>query len=181
MTEESWSLDAGNGELHILTGVTGRAAKMGHRLTMGMQSWRASVDWKAGQPVHAELTVDVDSLEVLKGEGGVTPLGGPEKGIARNNALKSLDAKKFPQIRYSSDNIAKTDTGYRMTGTVEIHGTSRPQVVDVTVDRTGDSWNLATQVTLTQTDFGVKLISLFMGSMKVADELTVEFHATYPE
>jgi polyisoprenoid-binding protein YceI len=180
MNDATWSLTADNGELHILTGVTGRAAKMGHRLTMAMQSWLASVDWKNGEPTHAELTVDVDSLEVLKGEGGLTPLGGPEKGIARNNALKSLDAKKFPQIRFSSDDIAKTDNRYRMTGSVEIHGTTRPQVVDLLVENTGDTWNLSTQVRLTQTDFGVKLISLFMGSMKVADELTVDFHATYP-
>lgn len=181
INDAKWSLNADNGELHILTGVTGRAAKMGHRLTMAMRSWRASVDWKDGVPTHAGLTVDVDSLEVLKGEGGVTPLGGAEKGIARNNALKSLDAKKFPQIRFSADDIAKIDIGYRMTGAVEIHGTTRPQIVDLKVDHTGDTWNLSTQVRLTQTDFGVKLISLFMGSMKVADELTIDFHATYPD
>lgn len=180
MDDTRWSMDADNGQLHILTGVTGRAAKMGHRLTMGMQSWRASVDWKDGTPTHAELTVDVDSLEVLKGEGGVTPLGGPEKGIARNNALKSLDAKKFPQIRFLADDIAETDAGYRMSGTVEIHGATRPQIVDLTVNQVGETWDLSTQVKLTQTDFGVKLISLFMGSMKVADELTIDFHATYP-
>ncbi|MCW1960206.1 MAG: YceI family protein [Mycobacterium sp.] len=181
MNDANWSLSADNGDLLLLTGVTGRAAKMGHRLTMAMQSWRASLDWKGGVPTHAELAVDVDSLEVIKGEGGVTPLGGPEKGIARNNALKSLDAKKFPQIRFSSDEIAKTGSGYRMTGTVEIHGTSRPQVVDLNVEQTGDTWKLATQVRITQTDFGVKLISLFMGSMKVADEVVIDFHATYPK
>ena len=54
--------------------------------------------------------------------------------MVRSNALKSLDVKKYPQIRFSADDIAKTDTGYRMTGTVEIHGTSRPQVVDLDVD-----------------------------------------------
>ncbi len=180
MNDTHWSMDADNGQLHILTGVTGRAAKMGHRLTMGMQSWRASVDWRDGAPIHAELTVDVDSLEVLKGEGGVTPLGGPEKGIARNNALKSLDAKKFPQIRFTSADIAETEAGFRMSGTVEIHGATRPQVVDLKADQVGETWNLSTQVKLTQTDFGVKLISLFMGSMKVADELTIDFQATYP-
>lgn len=174
-----WSLDADDGELLILTGVTGRAAKMGHRLTMAMQSWQASVQWNDGVPTHAELTVDVDSLHVVKGEGGLTPLGGPEKGVARSNALKSLDAKKFPQIRYTADDIVKTATGYRMNGTVQIHGTTRPQVVEVAVDDNGETRVLSAQVKITQTDFGVKLISLFMGSMKVADEVTIDFHATY--
>jgi hypothetical protein len=42
---------------------------------------------------------------VVKGDGGVTPLSGPEKSVARFNALKSLDAKKFPQIRFTTDDI----------------------------------------------------------------------------
>jgi hypothetical protein len=40
---------------------------------------------------------------------------------------------------------------------------------------------LSTQVRLLQTDFGVKLISLFMGAMKVSDEVVIDFHATHPK
>ena len=177
----SWSLEPTTGELLLRTGVTGRAAKMGHRLTMVMQSWRGSVEWSGGSPSHVEVIVDVDSLEVLSGEGGVTPLGGTEKGVARSNALKALDAKKFPQIRFAADDIAQTADGYRMTGLVEIHGTSRPQVVDLKVDDTGDALALSSQVRLLQSDFGVKLISLFMGAMKVSDEVAIDFHATHPK
>ena len=177
----TWTLDTSVGELQILTGVAGRAAKMGHRLTIGMTSWQASVEWQGERPVAAELVVEVDSLQVLKGEGGVTSLSGPEKGVARSNALKSLDAKKFPQIRFSTSDIAKTADGYRMTGSVEIHGTSRPQVVDVAVEDRGENWALSTRVPVTQTDFGVKPYSLLMGSMKVADEVTIAFTATYPK
>ena len=177
----TWSLDASNGELRILSGVTGRAAKMGHRLTMAMQSWRATLQWDGETPTSAELLVDVDSLEVLSGEGGVTPLGSTEKGVARSNAVKAMDAKKYPQIRFVSSDIAKTSDGYRLTGTLEIHGTSRPQVVDLKVHDAGAAWELSTQVPVTQTEFGVKLISLLMGAMKVADEVTIDFHASYPK
>lgn len=181
MSESSWALTAADGELRILTGVAGRAAKMGHRLTIGMQSWQAKVGWEGGKPTGAELTVDVDSLEVLGGEGGLTPLAGPEKGVARSNALKSLDAKKFPQIRFTTDDVAKTADGYRLTGTVEIHGTSRPQTVDVTVADRGDALALSARVPVTQSDFGVKPYSLMMGALKVADEVTIDFSATHPK
>lgn len=181
MKNATWTLDAADGELHILTGVTGRAAKMGHRLTIAMQSWQASVQWSGDAPTHAELSVQVDSLEVLSGEGGVTPLSGPEKGVCRNNALKSLDVKKFPTIRFVADDIAKTSGGYRMTGTVDIHGISRPQSVDLTVADDGDTWALSSSVGVNQNDFGVKPFSLFMGTLKVADEVTIEFRATHPK
>lgn len=179
MPESSWSLSAADGELHILTGVAGRAAKMGHRLTIGMQSWQGVVRWAGDQPASVELVVDVDSLDVLSGEGGLTPLAGPEKGVARSNALKSLDVKKFPQIRFTAGGVEKTADGYRLSGTVEIHGTARPQVVDVAVEDRGDVLALSAQVPVTQSDFGIKPYSLMMGSLKVADDVTIEFSATH--
>lgn len=179
MNESTWSLTAADGELRILTGVAGRAAKMGHRLTIGMGSWQAGVHWAGGQPTGADLTVEVDSLQVLGGEGGLTPLAGPEKGVARSNALKSLDAKKFPQIRFTADEVTKTAGGYRLNGTVEIHGTVRPQTVDVEVADQGDALALSAQVQVTQSDFGVKPYSLMMGALKVADEVTIAFSAKH--
>lgn len=181
MIAANWLLGPDSGSLQIHTGTAGRAAKMGHRLTIAMQSWEASVQWSGDSPTHAELTVQVDSLDVLGGEGGVTPLSGPEKGVATTNALKSLDAKKYPTIHFSADDIAKTPDGYRMTGTVEIHGKTRPQVVDLKVAEADGVWTLSTQVTLNQTDFGVKPYSLFMGTLKVADEVTIDFAATHPQ
>jgi len=178
MTESVWTLTPADGELHILTGVAGRAAKMGHRLTLAMDSWQASVRWRGEEPASAEVTVDVDSIDVLGGEGGLTPLTGPEKGVCRSNALKSLDAKKFPQIRFTADRISKTAGGYRLDGTVEIHGTSRPQSVDLAVTDAGDVLSLSARVGLAQTDFGVKPFSLMMGALKVADEVTIAFSAT---
>ncbi len=181
MTDSTWKLEPADGELTVLTGVAGPAAKMGHRLTIAMQSWHATVDWRGKAPGAVLLEVDVDSLQVLQGEGGVTPLSGPEKGIVRANALKSLDAKKFPKIRFTADDIAKTAGGYRLTGTVEIHGTSRPQVVDLAVGEDGGDWVMSAEVPVTQSDFKVKPYSLLMGTMKVADEVTVRFSARHPK
>ena len=64
-----WSLEPSNGELLVRTGVAGPGARMGHRLTIAMKRWQASVQWSDGEPVAAQLTVEVDSLEVLRGEG----------------------------------------------------------------------------------------------------------------
>ena len=45
MKTADWTLNQDDGELRILTGVAGPAAKMGHRLTIVMQSWQAAVAW----------------------------------------------------------------------------------------------------------------------------------------
>lgn len=180
MSEKSWSLDPGCGELRVLTGVAGPAAAMGHRLTIDVRSWRASVRWRGTTPAAAELSADTDSLAVVKGEGGVTPLTPPERALARSNALKSLDAKKYPLITFHAEKISKIAEGYRLAGTLEIHGTSRPQTVDVRVEEHGDRWSMTARVAVMQSDFGVKPYSLMMGALKVADEVTIDFSGTHP-
>jgi polyisoprenoid-binding protein YceI len=178
MTDTVWTLDASNGQLLVETGVTGRAARMGHRLTIAMNSWSATVTWVNDEPSAVQLDVDVESLEVLRGEGGVTPLSGPEKALARSNALKALAADRFPTISFRADDVVKTDGGYRLAGTLEIHGAVRPRSVDLRVDDLDGSWRMSIDAAVSQSEFGVKQVSMFMGSMKVADEVTVVFTAT---
>lgn len=178
MTQD-WTLNPADGELQILTGVAGPGAKMGHRLTIQMDAWQATVNWRNDEPVSAELAVEVGSLRVLEGNGGVTPLSGPEKLVVRSNALRSLDAKKYPDIRFTSSAITKTDNGYQLDGTLEIHGKSKPHTLDLTVADKGDMWALTVQSPVTQSVFGIKPFSLLMGSLKVADEVTIAFAATH--
>jgi polyisoprenoid-binding protein YceI len=181
VTSDVWHFDGSQGQLLVHTGVTGRAAKMGHRLTIAMTTWRATVNWADGEPADVELTVEVESLQVLRGEGGVTPLSGPEKALARSNALKVLGADRFPQIYFQASDIGKTGDGYRLTGSVDIHGVTRDRVIDLHVDDGGDSWRLACEADVRQTDFGVKPYSMLMGSMKVVDTVTVSFSASRPK
>lgn len=177
MTATVWNLDASDGELLVQTGVTGRAAKMGHRLTITMNSWQAAVRWAGDDPVDVDLTVEVSSLQVLRGVGGVKGLSGPEKALARSNALGILDADRFPQIRFRSDDIVKADGGYRITGKLEIHGVARDHAVDLRVDDVGDRWRMSCEAEVRHSEFGLKPYSMLLGSMKVTDEVTVSFTA----
>jgi len=176
---EVWRLDASDGELLIRTGVKGRAARMGHRLTIVMTRWQATVSWAGAEPVAAELAVETDSFDVLRGEGGVKGLSGPEKTLVRSNALKSLDAGRFPEIRFTTETIDKTDDGYRLTGKLQIRGKSRQHVIDLRTEDLGDSWRMSAESGVRQSDYGVKPYSLLMGSVQVADDVTVSFAAVH--
>ena len=176
-TPQTWHLDQSDGELTVRTGVAGRAAKMGHRLTIAMNTWQADVEWSDGEPHTVRMTVEVSSLEVRRGDGGVTPLTGPEKVLARSNALKVLNAKRFPQIVFESTAVERTAAGYRLTGTVQIHGTARDRVVDLSVEEAGDVWRMSADLEIRHADFGLKPYSMLMGAMKVADAVSVSFTA----
>lgn len=176
MADTAWTLDSSDGRLLLQTGVAGPAAKMGHRLTIAVE-WQATVQWAGGEPVSAALIVDVGSLVVQRGDGGVTGMSGPEKALARSNALKSLDADRFPHIRFQSDSIQKIGGGYRLDGTLEIHGTTRERAIELLVEETADGWRMSCDAEVSQAEFGVKPYSLMLGAMKVADEVAVSFTA----
>jgi len=176
---DTWIIDASDGELLVRTSVAGRASKMGHRLTIAMRSWQATVRWSDDVPVAAQLTVDVDSLEVLRGEGGLTPLSGPEKILVRSNALRQLDVRRFPQICFEADSIERSQAGYRLAGPLQIRGKTRAHVIDLRTEDLDEVWRLTTQAVVRQSDFGVKPYSLVMGSLKVADDVTILFTAKH--
>ncbi|WP_442791305.1 YceI family protein [Mycobacterium sp. Aquia_216] len=174
-----WTLDAADGELLLRTGVKGRAARIGHRLTIAMTRWRATVRWAGADPVTAELTVDTDSFEVVDSQGGVKGLSSPEKALVRSNALSSLEADRFPDIRFTADDIDETEKGYRLTGTLQIRGKQRAHVIDLRTEDLGDSWQISTESTVRQSDYGIKPYSLLMGSVQVADDVTLSFTAVH--
>jgi polyisoprenoid-binding protein YceI len=176
---DTWTLNASDGELQLRTGVTGRAARMGHRLTIAMTRWHATVTWAGAEPAGMELTVETDSLEVLAGEGGVKGLSGAEKALARSNALNSLDAGRFPDIRFTADTINKTRDGYRLTGKLHIRGKSREHTLDLRTGDLGDTWRMSAETSVRQSDYGIKPYSLLMGSVRVADEVGVSFTAVH--
>ena len=174
-----WTLSAADGELLLRTGVAGRAARMGHRLIISMNRWQACVDWAGDEPVSVELVVEVDSFGVLRGEGGITGLSGPEKAVVKANALKSLDAGRHPEIRFRAETIEKTGDGYRLTGQLQIRGRSREHVIDLRTEDLGDAWRMSAESSVRQTDYGIKPYSLLMGSVQVADDVSVSLSAVH--
>lgn len=175
--DPAWRLSATDGQLRLHTDVAGRAARMGHRLTIAMESWHIGIDRKDGAPDSATLVVDVDALRVLDGEGGVTPLTAPEKTVARANALKTLDSKRFPTIEFHATTISATTGGYLLEGPLTIHGVTKQVEIDIAVD---DAGQMSCTAEVSQRDFGVKPYSMALGAMKVADLVGVSFSARYP-
>lgn len=172
-----WTFGPDDGDLLVRTDVTGRASRLGHRLTIVMTQWRADVSLNRGRPVGLDVVVDADGLQVREGSGGVGPLSGPEKMVARGNALGSLDSRKHPQIELHADVVEPTSSGYRVEGSLTIHGAARP--IELQVEVVDETFSF--RCLLRQTDFGVRPYSLMMGSLKVADEVEVECTVRRPQ
>lgn len=165
-----------NGDVTLRTGVAGKAARTGHRLTIGFTDWSATVD--GTEPSHVRVVVRTSSLEVRSGEGGLTPMSAPERLVARANAVKALKADKHDEIVFDASDIVADGDGYRLTGTLTILGTSKPHTVTVAPAVDSSDRRVVGETTVRQTDFGVKPYSAMMGALKVADDVTVRLDLT---
>jgi polyisoprenoid-binding protein YceI len=83
-----------------------------------------------------------------------------------------LDSGKYPDITFRSTAIESAGADrWTVTGRLTIHGQTRP--ITFSVVRQDGSYRGT--VTLKQRDFGIQPISIMGGTVKVKDELKVQF------
>ena len=92
--------------------------------------------------------------------------------IQKDMEETTLQTQKFPQIAFHSSRIEKLgDRQWKVEGDLSLHGVTKP--VSFTVRRTGDSYIART--VLKQTDFGITPISVAGGTIKVKNEVDLDF------
>jgi hypothetical protein len=135
-----------NATLTVRTGRGGAAAKAGHDLLIEVTRWEATV---AGDRVT--VTADPRSLKVREGTGGMKALDEDD----RRNIEQTID-----------DEVLKGQPIAYRDGELELNGRRHP--LSVALTETGGS------ATIRQSDWGMKPYSALFGTLKVADEVSVE-------
>jgi len=165
----TYKLGPDNATLRVKTGRHGAAAKAGHDLSIEVKSWEATltvVDDAAASSL--ELSADPTSLHVVKGEGGMQPLGDDDKADIRKTIDKDVLKKK--DITFRSSAVAEDGGGLSITGELEMGGKSKP--VQFVITEAGGKVTGSADVN--QSDWGIKPYSALFGALKVNDEVTVE-------
>ncbi len=84
----------------------------------------------------------------------------------------TLEPAKYPEIAFESSHVAKVTEGqWKVDGTLSLHGIKKP--VSVVVSRSGEAYT--GHAVIKQTDFGIKPVSVAGGTIKVKNELTIDF------
>jgi YceI-like domain len=176
------------GRVVIKTTRAGLAARAGHDLTIEVTRWSAQVQVPAeedGGPAAAAVSADLDlgSLEVREGTGGALPLTDRDRREIKKQMGSILGSATatFASTRVipagSSGSGGSGFSGGAVEGTVTLNGKTQPARLQVTAPGDGQYRGSAT---LTQTGFGIKPYSGFFGTLKLKDEVTLEFQLTLP-
>jgi len=155
-----------SGRLLVKTARTGLGAKAGHDLTIEVTRWRGNVIVHAANPASSSVTVeaDVDSLEVREGTGGVKPLSDADR-------VKILNTARHPVITFVSSQVSGTAQSFRIDGDLTIVGVTRP----VTVEGQLAAGRAQGSAVITQSRWGIRPYSAFLGALKLRDEVEVQF------
>jgi len=102
-----------------------------------------------------------------------------EKGGLDKNMFKALKASENPNItfRLTSPAIASGADGaaFRVSGELELAGKSQPIEVDVRASETPEGIVLEGSKALLMSDFGIKPPTMFLGTLKTADRVVIEW------
>ncbi len=83
-----------------------------------------------------------------------------------------LDAERYPEIIFRSTAAEQAGVGsWRVQGQLTLHGQTRTVVVDA--QESGGSY--AGSIRLKLTDFGIKPVKVARGTIRVKDEIRIEF------
>jgi polyisoprenoid-binding protein YceI len=175
----SYRLGPGAGTLLLRTGRTGLGRRAGHDLTIEATRWEADAVVNAEDPSQSSvmLTIEVDSLEVREGTGGLKPLTDSDRAdIKATIGQKILRIADHPAITFSSSQVTGTSDAFQISGHLTIMGQARP----VTVFGGIDAGRIRGHATITQSQWGIKPYSAFAGALRLADNVTVEFDLAAP-
>lgn len=168
--------EAGAGRLRLRTFREGVAAKAGHDLLIEAAAWEGHVTIpESADPAGraaVSVRVDLGTLEVLEGTGGVKPLTDGDRRQIRETMHKVLQVDRHRYATFTSSGVEAHDDGAVVEGDLTLAGRTRPVRLDVT--RQGED-TLAGTASVVQSEWGIKPYSGFFGTLKLRDAVDVEF------
>lgn len=168
----TYHIGPSTGRLVLRTFRRGVAQSVGHDLTLEAARW--SGDVVVGEdPAGARISgvVEVDSLSVIAGTGGVKALTDKDRQDIEAELRKQLSVRQHPEASFTASAVTASESEGSISGTFTVRGASAP--LTLTVERT-EPGRYRVRGVIVQSAHGIKPFSAFLGALKLRDEVEVE-------
>ena len=166
-TAQDQTIDAAKSTLKIRVFKSGLFSAFGHNHEIAAPIAEGTVHLSGDASVR--LAIHARELRVLDPEVSAKERGDVQKTM---EGPQVLDVERFPEIAFQSTAVQKKDDKHwTIRGNLTLHGQTSPVQVDVT----NNEGHYAGSARLLQHDFGMTPISIAGGSVKVKDEVRIEF------
>ena|SRR5437762_9919772 len=155
-------LDREHSTFTIHVGKAGLFSLAGHEHKVASIITEGAMD-DAGEG-HIWFRIDAHKLTVLSEK--------DQAEVQTTMQTKVLESDRFPEIRFESTSVHRLAADqWKVEGNLTLHGQTHPVVAEV--HRAGSRYE--GRSTIRQTDFGIQPVSVAGGTVKVKDELAIEF------
>ncbi len=173
------SIDAARSRVTIDVGRTGMFGFAGHNHEVIAPVVHGKVTYDPADWQRSAVSLECEAT-ALK----VTDKGDPPSDVPKvQNVMLSeevLDAKRFPSVTFVSRRVSPAGTTadgmtLLIDGDITLHGRARPLTVRVTGTPDADGLVVRGSFPLKQTDFGIQPVTAAGGTVRVKDEVQVQF------
>ncbi len=173
------TIDPAGSRVSIEVGKTGAFSFAGHVHEVLAPAVSGRVTFEPTDWVHSAVSLKFDA-SALK----VTGKGDPPSDVPKvQQAMlgeEVLDVKRFPVVAFESRRVSATPKGpgtvdLTIDGALTLHGQTRPATVRATVSLDSDGLTARGGFPIKQTDYGMQPVTAAGGTVRVKDEVEVQF------
>jgi polyisoprenoid-binding protein YceI len=167
LSAEQRHIDTNKSTIAIHVGKSGVFAGFAHDHDIAAPMTSGSVNTSA--PFSVELRVDARKLQVRDAD-----VSEKDRNEIQTTMLgpEVLDSEQHQEIVFTSRTVEPMGEGHwTVRGELTLHGQTKP----VTADVSEKAGHYTGRATVKQTDFGIKPVKVAGGTVKVKDEVRVEF------
>lgn len=173
-----YALDPAGSTFTVQAFAGGLLAGFGHNPTVAIRDFAGEAQFVPGSFADASVRVVVQARS-LKVVGDASEKDRGE--IERTMLDEVLEVSAYPQIVFESTSVAATRVAEgrfraRIVGNLTLHGTTRHGLwIMAQLRASGHDVRAQGDFTIKQTDYGIKLVSVAGGALKIKDELKFTF------
>jgi polyisoprenoid-binding protein YceI len=173
-----YAIVAAQSKFTVLVGKAGLFSGLGHDHTIVVKSFSGRVQVPAAGIAQSSLELEAEAKSLTVADQGISD---KERGeIQKAMETEVLEITRFPKISFRSISVANlkpsgNGQSFTLNGDLALHGVTKRIAVPVAVTITPEQLRATGEVTIKQTDFGIKPYSAGLGTVKVKNELKLSF------
>jgi polyisoprenoid-binding protein YceI len=173
-----YTIDAGASTFTVQAFAGGLLAGFGHNPTIAIRDFAGEARFVPGTFADASVRVVVEARSLRL----VDDVSDKDRREIERTMLEDvLETNAYPQITFESTSVSATRVAEgrykaRVIANLTLHGVTRNGIwIQAQVQAEGDLMRARGEFTLKQTDYGIKLVSVAGGVIKLKDELKFTF------
>jgi polyisoprenoid-binding protein YceI len=177
--EQGYTVVAEQSAVHVHVGKSGVFGFAGHNHEVLAPSVQGTVIADPADLARSSVTLSFDAAD-LKVTGEGEPANDVPQVQTKMTGPEVLDVARFPKITFRSRSVAGkqvSDGVYdlQVTGDLALHGLTRSLTLPLRVEVGADKLTASGRTVLRHSDFGMKPVSAGGGTVKVKNEIGVDY------